>query len=123
MVQTARLFLAGSSIYPALELLYRKKTHVSMAVAGGTSLCFINKVCNGLLKQKSLPVKCVAGSFIITGVELATGLVVNVMMKKKVWDYSDLPFNIKGQVWLPFTVIWGLITIPALMICKLLKCK
>lgn len=56
MVQTARLFLAGSSIYPALELLYRKKTHVSMAVAGGTSLCFINKVCNGLLKQKSLPV-------------------------------------------------------------------
>ena len=83
MVQTARLFLAGSSIYPALELLYRKKTHVSMAVAGGTSLCFINKVCNGLLKQKSLPVKCVAGSFIITGVELATGLVVNVMMKKK----------------------------------------
>ena len=60
-----------------------------MAVAGGTSLCFINKVCNGLLKQKSLPVKCVAGSFIITGVELATGLVVNVMMKKKVWDYSN----------------------------------
>jgi len=54
MVQTARLFLAGSSIYPALELLYRKKTHVSMAVAGGTSLCFINKVCNGPLKQKSL---------------------------------------------------------------------
>ena len=57
MVQTARLFLAGSSIYPAIELLYRKKTHVSMAVAGGTSLCFINKVCNGFLKQKSLPVK------------------------------------------------------------------
>ncbi|MFR1215106.1 MAG: putative ABC transporter permease [Acutalibacteraceae bacterium] len=57
-------------------------------------------------KTKSLPVKCVAGSF-ITGVELATGLVVNVMMKRKVWDYSDLPFNIKGQVCLPFTVIWG----------------
>ena len=58
MVQTARLFLAGSSIYPALELLYRKKTHVSMAVAGGTSLCFINKVCNGLLKQKSYYYRC-----------------------------------------------------------------
>ena len=35
MVQTARLFLAGSFIYPAIELLYRKKTHISMAVAGG----------------------------------------------------------------------------------------
>ena len=33
MVQAARLFLAGSSIYPAIELLYRRKTHVSMAVA------------------------------------------------------------------------------------------
>lgn len=40
MVQTARLFLAGSSIYPALELLYRKKTHVSMAVAGGNQPMF-----------------------------------------------------------------------------------
>ncbi|MBS5343195.1 MAG: hypothetical protein KHX91_01295 [Clostridium sp.] len=123
MVQTARLFLAGSFIYPAIELLYRKKTHISMAVAGGTSLCFIHKICNGFFRKKNLAIKCIAGSFIITGVELATGLVVNVMMKKKVWDYSGLPLNIKGQVCLPFTVLWGLITIPALMICKLLKCK
>ena len=123
MVQTARLFLAGSFIYPAIELLYRKKTHISMAVTRRPAYVCIHKICNGFFRKKNLAIKCIAGSFIITGVELATGLVVNVMMKKKVWDYSGLPLNIKGQVCLPFTVLWGLITIPALMICKLLKCK
>jgi len=83
MYRTVRLFFAGSSIYPAIELLYRRKTHISMAMAGGSSLCIIDKICNGLLKQKRLPVKCIAGSFIITSVELVTGLIVNVYMKKK----------------------------------------
>ena len=121
MEQTARLFLTGSSLYPAIELLYRKKTHISMAFAGGTSLCLIDKICNDLLKHKRLPSKCVVGSFIITGVELITGLIVNIFMKKHVWDYSNLPMNIKGQICIPFTVIWGLLTIPALMVCNLIK--
>ncbi len=121
MYRTVRLFFAGSSIYPAIELLYRRKTHISMAMAGGSSLCIIDKICNGLLKQKRLPVKCIAGSFIITSVELVTGLIVNVYMKKNVWDYSNLPMNMKGQVCLPFTIAWGLITIPALTLCKFVK--
>ena len=123
MIQFMRLFLAGGSIYPALEWLYRRKTHISMAFAGGAGLCCIHKVCNGLLKKRSLTVKCMAGSCVITVVEFVTGLVVNVAMKKQVWDYSGLPLNLKGQICLPFTLLWGVLTIPALFLCKLLKCK
>ena len=28
------------------------------------------------------------------------------------WDYSDVPFNIHGRVCLPFSIAWGLLSIP-----------
>jgi uncharacterized membrane protein len=28
------------------------------------------------------------------------------------WDYSDVPFNIHGRICLPFSVAWGLLSIP-----------
>jgi uncharacterized membrane protein len=41
----------------------------------------------------------------ITTLELVAGLVWN--REHKIWDYSKLPLNIKGQVCLPFTLIWA----------------
>lgn len=116
-----RLFAAGSTLYPALELLYRQKTHISMVAAGGAGLCLINKICNDKLKNTSLTTKCLAGSCIITGIELATGLIVNIGCKQHVWDYSHLPMNLMGQICLPFSLLWGMLTLPALTVCKLLK--
>ena len=40
----------------------------------------------------------------ITGVELLTGLLVN--RDYHVWDYRTLPGNFKGQVCLPFSLLW-----------------
>ena len=28
------------------------------------------------------------------------------------WDYSDVPFNVHGRVCLPFSIAWGLLSIP-----------
>ena len=52
----------------------------------------------------------VLGTFIITGYEFATGLMVNLILRLRVWDYSDMPFNIKGQVCLPFMLVWFIFT-------------
>lgn len=51
--------------------------------------------------------------------EFVVGLIVNVAWKQNVWDYSNLPLNIMGQVCLPFSILWFLITIPALGVCNL----
>lgn len=118
MKRTLSLFLAGGSLYPGIELIWRRKTHISMAMAGGLSLCLIDKVCNGYLKDKHLPWRCIAGSGIITGVEFAVGLLVNVAGKKKVWDYSSMPLNVMGQICLPFSAAWCGLTIPAMWLCK-----
>ena len=70
MTQDALLFLAGSWAYPAIEMLWRGRTHASMALAGGICLCLINHVCCDLLEDRSIPSRCLAGAGVITGVEL-----------------------------------------------------
>ena len=36
-----------------------------------------------------------------------------------VWDYSDMPLNLYGQICLPFTGLWFLLCIPAFGICRI----
>lgn len=113
------LFFTGGIIYPSLEILCRGRTDFSMALAGGACLCLIDRVCNNTLKAMPLSVKCFAGSGIITAVEFGTGIVVNLMLKMNVWDYSQMPMNILGQVCMPFSILWCLLTIPAMHLCSL----
>ena len=119
MKKDATLFTAGGIVYPMLEILCRGKTDVSMAFAGGVCLCLIDRVCNRDLKAMPLTAKCFAGSAIITTVEFATGVLVNLVFKQDGWDYSDLPLNVMGQICLPFSLLWFLLTIPAMGLCML----
>ncbi len=116
MEKNLTLFLTGGAIYPALEILCRGKTDFSMALAGGTCVCLIDLICNNRLKAKPLGIKCVAGSGIITFVEFGIGIIVNLILKQNVWDYSQMPMNILGQICFPFSLLWGFITIPAMQL-------
>lgn len=119
MEKQISLFLTGGVIYPSLEIICRGKTDFSMAVAGGLSLCLIDIVCNCRLRMKPLYIKCCAGSGIITSIEFITGVLVNMVLKLNVWDYSQLPMNILGQICVPFSLLWFFITVPALQLCTL----
>ena len=48
------LFMAGGSIYPTLEVIWRGRTHISMAVAGGICLCLIDHICNRRMRRRPL---------------------------------------------------------------------
>jgi uncharacterized membrane protein len=49
------------------------------------------------------------GSVIATScIEFITGLVLEKVFHHRWWDYSDLPFNIKGYVCLKFSICWGI---------------
>lgn len=117
MKKDALIFLTGGTLYPIMEIVWRGYSHYSMALAGGISLFLINKLCCCKYKEKKLYLKCTMGSAVITGVELVVGIVFNKMLLMNVWDYSMLPMNILGQICLPFSLIWFLITIPAIYIC------
>ena len=93
------LFSAGGLGYVALELLWRGRSHGSMFLAGGS--CFLLL---GSLKNRSPACRALGGAGIITAVELLTGLLANRSFR--VWDYRDMPLNFKGQICLPFCLLW-----------------
>lgn len=52
------------------------------------------------------------GSFILTSVlEFITGFVLEKVFNSKWWDYSTMPFNIKGYICLSFSIVWGLASV------------
>jgi len=51
----------------------------------------------------------ILGALTITLIEFISGVILNIVLGFNIWTYSDLPFNILGQVCLLFTFIWFLI--------------
>lgn len=109
------LFLIGGIGYYLLEVIYRGFSHWSMAITGGICLGILYFI-SGKVPIKSIAFKALIGCLAITAIEFAVGLIVNVKLGLSVWDYSELPFNLYGQVCLWFTVIWFALCIPVMII-------
>ena len=104
------LFVMGGLVYMSLEILWRGYTHWTMGVLGG--ICFI---CLGLINEilsweTPLILQMLIGSTIITILEFITGCIVNLWLGWNVWDYSNLPLNLLGQICLPFSILWYFIS-------------
>ena len=56
--------------------------------------------------------KCLLGGAVITACEFVCGMVVNVRLGLRVWDYSERKFNVKGQICPLFSLLWVLLCIP-----------
>ena len=100
------LFVTGELLYNILEMLFRGWSHWTMFILGG--VCFI---CLGLINEiipweMLLWQQVLIGAGIITGLEFATGCMVNLWFGWGVWDYSQMPGNILGQVCPRFFVLW-----------------
>lgn len=100
------LFGIGGTCYLLIEILYRGHTHWTMGILGGICFIFIGLINNVLGFQTSLLLQMLISAVIITVLEFLSGLLLNVYLGLNIWDYSHLPFNIMGQVCLPFFVIW-----------------
>ena len=120
MLERMALFVLGGCGYQWVELAWRGTTHWTMFLAGGICLCLIDHICNRRMRRRPLLARCCAGSGIITCVELAAGIVVNLILHLDVWDYSVLPMNLFGQVCLPFSALWVLLSLPAMGLGRLL---
>ena len=47
---------------------------------------------------------------------LDLGLQLNVWLGLGVWDYSGMPLNYKGQICLPFSILWIFVSIAAVVL-------
>lgn len=115
------LFSIGGIGYALLEILWRRKTHWTMAVTGGTVFVSLYRFYKRFANMK-LPLKCISGSLIITIMEFFCGCIVNIKFKLNVWDYSNCRFNIKGQICPFYSMLWAFLCIPISKLCGIL-CK
>ena len=111
----AMMFTLGGSAYVAIEMLWRGRSHISMFAAGG--VCFL--ILGAMGRKIRNPWKrSLLGAAAITAVELAAGLLVN--RDHHVWDYRGVPWNFKGQICLPFSLLWIPVSMLAILLYNLM---
>lgn len=100
------LFAFGGALYYCIELLWRGRSDFSMQITAGAIFVYcglLNEV-----KPKNMPLwkQVLIGLAFTLCAEFITGCIVNIWLKMDVWDYSNMPFNILGQVCLPYALLF-----------------
>lgn len=101
------LFFIGGRLYTWFELLWRGHTHWTMFILGGVLFVIL-----GLLNEYrytwEMPLvwQALISAVIITIFEWITGCIVNLWLGWNIWDYSELPFNLLGQICLYYFLLW-----------------
>lgn len=114
------VYTVGAVVYTAAEILWRGHSHWTMTLTGGACALLIH-LANKKLSSRSFILRCCAGSGIITAAEFVVGCIVNLALGWNVWDYSSLPLNIMGQVCLLYSVMWFVMSIPAVALSSWLE--
>lgn len=109
------MFILGGFAYGAIENLTRGYSHISMFIAGGLCFILIGLINEVLPWDIAITTQMLISTGIITTIELITGLIVNVWLGLNVWDYSQLPYNYRGQICLLFSVLWFILSFFAIL--------
>ncbi len=122
LAKNLTIFTAGGLAYGLVEIAWRSTTHISMFFVGGICFWLIGSI-DEHGGVPSLVYQSVLSCLIVTSVEFTSGVLINIVLGLKVWDYSALPFNVLGQVCLPFSALWLFISVPAIYFEDFLRAK
>lgn len=110
------LFLIGGFIYVAIELGFRGHSHWTMFLLGGLCFILIGGLNNYIPWEMSIIKQGIIGALIVTSLEFIFGLVLNLYLNLGIWDYSNMLFNILGQICLPFSIAWFFLSLVAIFV-------
>ena len=65
--------------------------------------------------------QAVAGAIIATAAEFAVGCVVNLWLGWGIWDYSDMPGNLMGQICPQFALLWVALSALAIVLDDVIR--
>lgn len=103
-------------LYGALEILWRGYTHWTMLVLAALISIPLDVLNDTVIPWETpLWLQAIIGGSIITAAEFVVGCVVNLWLGWDVWDYSDLPLNLLGQICLRYWALWVVLSIPAIV--------
>lgn len=100
--------------YFTLEGLYRIPqggyANIAMLFVGGFCGLIVGSI-NQIPQFYKMTVwkQSIIGAIVVLIVEYISGYVLNIKMGLDIWDYSDMYFNLNGQICFEFAVIWFLL--------------
>lgn len=117
------IFLAwfGGSAYVTMEVFARARSHWTMFVLAAVVFIAVGLFNELLSWETSLVWQVLIGVAMATMTELLTGLVVNVWLGWGVWDYSQMPGNLWGQICPQFTALWAPLILLAIVLDDVIR--
>lgn len=115
------LFWFGGSFYITLEVIYRSRSHWSMGILAGLVFIAIGALNNLWGWDVSLIIQTLAGTAIAIIGEFVTGCIVNLWLGWNVWDYSNMPYNLLGQICPQFIALWVPISLLAIVLDDVIR--
>lgn len=106
LIKNTILFAFGGLSYVIIEMLWRGYSHWSMFALGGLCFWVIGLINENSSENTPLFFEMLLGAFFITLLEFVCGYIVNIRLNLNIWDYSDMPYNIMGQICLKYTLLW-----------------
>lgn len=105
------IFLIGGTVYYTIEILYRGYSHISMFILAGLisiTIALMNDFCYSF--ETDYIIQVITAAIIATIGEGFTGILVNIILKLNVWDYSGLWGNFFfGQCNIFYCMAWIII--------------
>lgn len=111
--------LIAGGIYLGIELAWRGHTHWTMLPLAAAIF-----VCAGLLDEVRVPLpfwwQVAAGTIIATALEFVAGLILNLWLGLGIWDYSEMPGNLLGQICPQYTLAWAALMVVSIKLENLM---
>ena len=120
IMEYSGVFAAGGVIYVFIELLFRGYSHWTMAIVGGLAVLSLYSI--SAMKECTWK-KWIMDTAVILAIEFVAGIIINILLGWRVWDYSKYRFNLYGQICLPFALCWLGLSIPANALCGFVRRK
>lgn len=114
------IFIIFGISYFTLEILYRGYSHWTMILLGGIVSVLIGLI-NEITPNMRMWKQMFLGTILITVFEFILGYILNIKLGLGIWDYSNIPFNIMGQICLPFSFLWFVLSYFVIMLDDILK--
>lgn len=117
------LYIIGGTGYMLIEILWRGRTHWTMGLLGGLCFAIMGLINEIFTYNMYMLTQCVISAIVITIFEFITGCIVNLHFGLGVWDYSNMPFNLLGQICLLFSFLWVLLSAVGIYLDDYLRYK
>ncbi|MCI8710837.1 MAG: hypothetical protein HFH23_00865 [Ruminococcus sp.] len=107
----------GGTIYYSLEVIFRGFSHWTMWALGGLCMVFFGMQGVWVNWQDPLWRQVLRCTLFVGCGEFTTGIIVNKWFKLHVWDYSNQPLQLFGQVCVPFLILFSGLCLLGILFC------